>query len=160
MRKFGNSKKQKYLDSIPEYELRSPACNLSERCKFNFSYIDFEQEPSTSFNDWDAGNLVRFLNKLKELSRCSLKYWKTQRYGQGSVLSVYGSFPKKSDFIHPKHVPLDVLWARFRFEGDLRLVGFVVPDGFDGQLDEPSNQRFCRNTFYAVFLDEEHNFYK
>ena len=78
-----------------------------------------------------------------------------QRVGGGSlkVLEIYGSFPKKSDFTHPKHVPIDVNWARFRLESDMRLIGFLIPPNTDGI------SMAAVNTFFIVFLDQGHRFY-
>lgn len=78
-----------------------------------------------------------------------------QRVGSGSlkVLEVYGSFPRRSDYIHLKHIPVDVNWARFRLESDMRPIGFLVPPNTDGVSPAVAN------TFYVTFLDQYHRFY-
>ena len=76
------------------------------------------------------------------------------------VLEIYGSFPKNSDFKHPKHVPHDGLWARFRLDNMTRLIGFMIPQDVDGKFDKDEGYRFDVNTFYVVFYDPGHCFYK
>ena len=70
-----------------------------------------------------------------------------------SVLEIYDRFPIRSDFYHPKSVPFDVEWARFRLEGDMRLIGFVIPNQIALEKGLPNN------VFYIVFLDKDHRFY-
>lgn len=75
----------------------------------------------------------------------------------------YGDFPKKSDFKHPNYVPHDVRWARFRMDGAFRLVGFLVPKELHNKCKKDKENEeylFDRNTFYVVFLDKDHRFYK
>jgi len=59
--------------------------------------------------------------------------------------TVYGDFPpsNKTDFFHPKQVPEDAKWARIHVNGLHCLIGHVIYD-----------------TFYLVFLDQEHKFWK
>jgi hypothetical protein len=92
---------------------------------------------------------------LKHYSANTIAYWKNQRIGGGGlkVLEVYGTFPSRSDFAHPKHVPLDIQWSRFRLESDMRLIGFLLPDQIAKEKNLP------RNVFYIVFLDQNHRFY-
>ncbi len=71
----------------------------------------------------------------------------------------YGDFPRKSNFFHPKNVPHQVYWGRFRLDLDLRLLGFVVPDDYHGKTNIKTGMTYDKNTFYVVFLDPEHNFY-
>ncbi|HCM9090622.1 TPA: hypothetical protein N5K73_001507 [Enterobacter kobei] len=157
--KFDNTKKGGFLDTLAIYSLDNGT--ITDRCKFNFSYFDNSQEAGQDFNDWTHPELVKLLEKLKNYSTASLDYWRNKRAGGGGlkILEIYGGFPKRSTFTHPKHVPHDVQWARFRMENLARLVGFVVPKGIkcaDGVvLKEP----FDCNTFYVVFLDKEHKFY-
>lgn len=49
--------------------------------------------------------------------------------------------------------------GRFRLDWAGRLCGFVIPRELDGQA-HPKGRRCCANTFYVVFLDEHHRFYK
>jgi hypothetical protein len=79
--------------------------------------------------------------------------------GGGTVLSIYGAFPQKSKFCHPKHVPHQVCWGRFRLDFSGRLVGFILPAEYDGKYHAKTGKRFDCNTFYVVFLDANHSFY-
>jgi hypothetical protein len=164
---FSKSKKQQgFLASIPSQNLEDS--NIAIRSKFNFSYLD-TNPPGKDFIDFNeqAGNskLAKLVNKLKDFTRESLEHWEREKIGRGkkgankrqSVLELYhDGFPSLSDFKHPSHVPEDVLWGRFRIDNDTRLAGFVIPRCFG---DEKSKQ-YDLNTFYVVFLDDNHGFYK
>ena len=161
--KCSNTKKAQFLDSFPIVSFDSDTCNHASRSKFNFSYFDCSQEAGQDFCSWGHEQLHKLLHKLVEYGKNPLSYWWTQRVGGGGrkVLEVYGGFPARSDFQHPKHIPKNVQWARFRLEGDMRLIGFIVPSELDGKISRNNNKFiFCANTFYVVFLDEKHCFYK
>lgn len=162
MSNFSNSKKDKFLQSIPQVSLDSKDNNLTLRAKFNFSYIDESQ--GQKFSDWSHEQLVKLLNKLKEYSRESLKHWQNAKIGTGqhrfNVLSIYSSFPKDSNFTFPKHVPHQVCWARFRLEWDARLIGFIIPPDYHNKPHHFTHEFYDCNTFYVVFLDIKHDFYK
>lgn len=155
MKKF-NRQKENFLNKIPNLLIENEKDSLNNNIKFNFKYFDYSQPAGQDFKDWTHEQLYKFLNKLKEYSRYPISYWKNQSIGHGGnkVLEIYGSFPTKSDFFHPKHVPLDVNWARFRLEQDMRVIGFLIPNEckFDKiELD--------KTVFYIVFLDQYHKFY-
>jgi len=160
MRPFRNAKKDGFLASIPNSSLDSETDKLTTKCKFNFAY--FEKQPAgQSFDEWPADKLHKFLNKLKDYSNESLKHWMHQTIGKsGTVLSIYGAFPAKSDFTPPKHVPHQAQWGRFRTDWAGRLVGFVVPNDYHGKVHVTTGERFDSNTFYVVFIDENHRFYR
>jgi hypothetical protein len=158
--KFKNTKKESFLKSIPDVSLESDTDLLTLRCKFNFSYMDFNQAAGQHFSGWDNGQLVKLLDKLHNYSSESLNYWCNQFINGHSVLSIYKDFPKKSDFEHPKHVPHQVHWGRFRLENKVRLVGFIIPPEYVEKAHPKTGVRFDGNTFYVVFLDKEHVFYK
>lgn len=162
MKRIRNSKKESFLSSIPTASLDSDGDDLTKRCKFNFSYLDSTQKAGQKIEDWSLSELQKLFDKLHQYSRESLKYWQKQPIGSGRnhVLEIYKKFPVRSDFQHPKHVPHQVLWSRFRLEGSVRLVGFVVPDDYDNKRHKKTQQCFDCNTFYVVFLDAEHRFYK
>jgi len=156
-------KKQNFLSSIPQDTLKDS--DIINRSKFNFSYFD-TNPPGQDFSDWNttSGNskLVKLVNKLKEFTREPLSYWENQKIGKGkrggkgkrqACLEIYKDFPKKSGFKHPPHVPEDVWWGRFRIDNDTRLAGFVIPETLNAKHD------YDCNTFYVVFLDENHQFY-
>lgn len=160
MSKFDSQRKDRFLSGIPTASIESLDCPLTKRCKFNFSY--FEKQPaSQDFAEWDAAQLIGLFEKLREYSREPLSYWMTMPIGKsGTVLSIYGLFPAKSDMTHPKHVPHQAQWGRFRLDWAGRLCGFVIPKAFDGREHDGTKVRFDANTFYIVFLDRDHCFYK
>ena len=158
-------KKQRFIAAIPQDCLNNS--DILTRSKFNFSYIDINP-PGQDFAAWNkaSGNskLVKLMNKLKDFTRQPLKFWENEKIGKGkrggkgnrqSCLEIYREFPKNSAFTHPPYVPEDVWWARFRIDNDTRLIGFVIPDNLEKGIAES----FDYNTFYVVFLDENHQFY-
>lgn len=159
---FRNTKRDSFLSSIPTSSLDSDEDTLSARCKFNFSYMDCTQKAGQSFDDWSPELLLSLCNKLIEYSKQPLRYWANQRVGGGGykVFEIYGNFPKKSDFKHPKHVPHQARWARFRLEQKVRFIGFVVPDNYNEKRHDKNGALFDSNTFYVVFLDQNHLFCK
>ena len=158
---MANSKKTSFLASIPQVSLNATNNDLAQRCKFNFSYFVNDDEAGQDFKDWTQEELVKLLEKLKEYSKFPLSHWKTQNVGKYKVFVNYGTeFPKNTDFTEPKHIPLEVEWCRIHLENKPRLIGFVVPDSYHDELQESSTFKFDKNTFYVVFLDKEHKFYK
>jgi hypothetical protein len=165
MTKYSNSSKNAFLERIPDTDIENSG--IERRCKFNFSYFDSTQPAGQSFAEWSEENhsdhtlLLELMDKLKHFTKEPLKYWASQRIGAGGlkVFECYKQFPSRSDFIHPKYIPHDVHWARFRLASRVRLIGFVLPEescatntGADYHLDT--------NTFYVVFLDKDHRFYR
>ncbi|HEP6274130.1 TPA: hypothetical protein VDA67_000525 [Burkholderia vietnamiensis] len=159
-KKFTNSKKSAHLAAIPEFGLESENNDLATRCKFNFSYFCSQDRAGKGLGELEKTDLTDLLSKLVDFSRLPLSYWKKQKHGKGSTLAIYKNFPSLSDFTHPKHVPHDVHWGRFRLAGEIRLAGFVVPTELDGIVHQPTNVKFDCNTFYVVFIDHNHGFYK
>ena len=158
---FNNSKKVAFLKKFPDIEFDSETCNHAARSKFNFSYFDHTQPAGQNFEDWTIDQLAKLLDKLKEFGKFPLSHWMNQRCGAGGlkVLEVYGGFPRRSNFDHPKHIPKNVRWARFRLEGDMRLIGFIVPAELENKISKRSGIVFDSNVFYVVFLDQFHKFY-
>ena len=161
MKKIKNSKKDNFLKSIPTASIDSINDTLSKRCKFNFSYMDFSQQAGQKFEDWTHNQLSKLLDKLKEYCQHSLKDLQNMRIGSknNTILEVYGSFPKKSDFYHPTYVPHQAMWARFRLENKVRLAGFILPFEYESKKHSKTKNTFDCNTFYVVFLDANHRFY-
>lgn len=157
--KSTGSLKQNFLESISIASIESVDSNLTQRCKFNFSFFT-KQPASQSFNEWNERDLACLFEKLMEYSRESLQYWKNQNSGKsGKVLVEYGGFPLRSNLTHPKHVPNQALWGRFRLDWSSRLVGFILPNEFKNKIHNCGEIYDC-NTFYVVFLDANHAFYK
>lgn len=162
MSRFSNSRKQCFLDQVPTASLDSPTDLLSQRSKFNFAYMDFNQKAGQRFEDWSGVQLEKLLNKLHEYSKEPLSHWEKERIGKkgNTVLEIYSKFPLRSDFIHPKHVPHQVKWGRFRLESSVRLIGFVIPHTYNQKEQGSTGHHFDCNTFYVTFLDAHHCFYK
>lgn len=160
MSKFDNQRKAGFLASIPTASIENPDCPLTKRCKFNFGYFE-KQGASQSFDEWNTDELAGLFGKIRDYSKEPLDYWMNQSIGKsGRVLSIYGAFPARSDLVHPKHVPHQVKWGRFRLDWSGRLCGFVVPRELDGTVHAVTGLKFDANTFYVVFLDRDHCFYK
>jgi hypothetical protein len=156
---FKNTKRDHFIDDFPTVSLDSLDNNLTTRCKFNFSYFD-NTAPAQDFGQWDHNNLTKLLNKLKEYSCESLDHWKATPCKSGHILEIYKNFPSKSDFKLPRHIPIQAHWGRFRLERMVRLVGFILPDNKRDEAHPRTGLRFDCNTFYVVFLDANHQFYK
>ncbi|WP_323586753.1 hypothetical protein [Aliarcobacter butzleri] len=158
MSKYGkNSKKEKNLSIIKEnasLELKTDI--LTKRCKFNFHYFN-KYCAGQDFKDWHPDKLIMLLEKLTLFSENSLTYWENQK----PILVIYDNFPipAKTDFKEPRNVPLEARWARFRLGAKIRLVGFIVPEIYDDKEHEVTKKRWDTNTFYVVFLDENHRFW-
>lgn len=162
---FSNSQQSKnFVNSLPEITIEDS--KIEKKCKFNLAYFDGTQAAGQNVNQWEhitgIASLKNLLEKFKEYTDHPLTYWQHQRAGGGGlkVLELYGDFPTKSDFKHPKHVPADAYWARFRLGNKVRLVGFVISKEAIKNLPESTQSDFCHNTFYVVFLDKDHKFYK
>jgi len=151
-----NPLKERFLTSLPLTLIENVADKFRNNLSFNFQFFDNAQPAGQDFRDWNHEQLHKLLDKVKEYCKNPSTYWLKLPVGGGKnhILEIYGKFPVRSEFLHPKFVPLDVDWARFRLEGDMRLIGFFV------------NKEICTrliaspNIFYVVFLDREHKFYK
>lgn len=161
MSKPRNAKRETFLGSIPTASIDANDDKLTTKCKFNLAYMEIGQAAGQSFDDWDKNQLTQLLSKLHSYSKESLDYWSKLRIGKkgNTVLEIYGNFPTKSDFTHPKHVPHQALWARFRLESCVRLIGFVIPPTYHQQKHPTTSLYFDCNTFYVVFLDANHRFF-
>lgn len=160
MNGFSNSRRDKFVESIIETSFDHTDDEITKMCKFNFAYFCI-QDASQNFSDWNKDQLSKLLTHLKDYSQQPLKYWKSLPIKGGQpVLSIYKTFPKKSDFEHPKHVPHQAHWGRFRLGSAVRLVGFVIPNEYKEKIHATTKELFDCNTFYVVFLDANHRFYK
>jgi len=130
-RKENTREERKVVDSI-------------ELLTFSFKELDQTQpkkQPETVAL-WQELNLVPTLMKrLKELSNLS----RSEACKQQQI-KIYGDFPpkEKTDFILPSHIDKHVAWGVIEGLGGLpRVAGYL-----------------SGNTFYVVFLDSNHNFWK
>ena len=162
MKKFGNTKTERFLKELSELpSMEGKNNDLTLRSKFNFSYFDSSQDCGQNFHDLSIKQLCDLLIKLKNYTTKPLGYWMNQRAGSGSlkILEIYGGFPKISDFTRPKHVPHQAQWGRFRLGSKFRLAGFLVPSELHKTPHVKTLELFDKNTFYIVFLDRDHRFY-
>ncbi len=154
--KYQNSHTKEFTENYPEHIVETT--NIASFVKFNFDFLDVNQTDAgfDRLDSLDDKNRLMLLEKIKEFSGASRFDWESNRR-----LVIYENIPRGSKAKHPKHVPSDVCWARFRLEGGFRLIGFFIPDSLDKKSYKLSGREylFDRNTFYAVFLDPNHNFY-
>jgi hypothetical protein len=153
--KHQNRGKEAFLSKLPNLLVENITTDLQSNIIFSLKYFDNSQVAGQNFDNWSHEQLSKLLTKLRHYSSNTLKYWQSQNVGSGrnTILEVYGDFPKRSDFVYPKHIPLDVKWARFRLEGDMRLIGFILSP------EDINKHNLPPNVFYIVFLDENHRFY-
>jgi len=105
-----------------------------------FSFKDFDPTQGQNFEEWEQEKILSILmTRLREISSFSIT-----EAQQNGILTVYGDFPIKTDFIHPKHIPQGVNWARIEIKGKqkIRIAGYIED-----------------NVFYIVFLDKDHRFW-
>ena len=93
------------------------------------------------------------MDKLKSFaSRSLIELIQDKRYKN------YGDFPLNAitDLVQPKDLPSHgIKWGSFRITGAERLIGFVV-----SELAEGGDCSILKNTFFVVFLDKNHKFWK
>ncbi len=101
-----------------------------------FSFINLSQDQGASFENWrEDGLLVKALECLKHYSGKKV-------YQTDTTYTIYGDFPPKTKYYHPKNVPPDAKWARIHVDGKHIIAGHIV-----------------KNVFYVVFLDSDHSFW-
>lgn len=114
---------------------------IDDNFKISFQYLDTTQKYGSSFHDWEkCGWLSKMLKTLQDYCHKPL-YAQFDNY----KFKAYTGFPppEKTEFIHPANIPLDAHWARIHILNKAVVVGHYVD-----------------NTFYVVFLDKTHKFYK
>ncbi|WP_333804076.1 hypothetical protein [Sulfurospirillum sp.] len=156
--KFNNTRRKiSMADMVKELQtsniLDNATSNLTKRCKFNFSYFDDSQSHGQKFSEWTHEALIDLLDDLKSFSMSPLSGWPPPHF------VIYGAFPTDSYFTKPTYIPEDVSWARFKLNNLKRLIGFVVSEHHHKTLHLGTEEYFDKNTFYVVFLDENHHFY-
>ncbi len=103
-----------------------------------FSLKDFDINQGQTFKEWEKKEILsKLMTRLREVSSFSII-----EAQQNRTLTIYGDFPKKTDFTHPKHVPHGVKWAVISIQGKERIAGYIE-----------------ENIFYVVFLDKDHRFW-
>lgn len=114
-----------------------------ERRLLSFNYSRRCIVQSESFEDWqNNGILSDLMIRISHLSTQTVP----QAIAQGHI-TIYTkvTFPPKSGFSWPKHIPADISWATFHLKPKSRevIVGYIEDD-----------------IFYLVFLDKNHLFWK
>jgi hypothetical protein len=141
---MGKGKQNKYIErNAASYkrDLKSIEIRSGHRERFIvISFKDFDSNQGQSFGDWEVENLLALaVRKLQGV--CGLTRIEAV---QQQIIKEYpkGSFPDKSDFYHPKHIPEDIAWCSMHIQGKECVIGY-----------------FDDNVFYIVFLDKEHRFW-
>lgn len=117
---------------------------IRELLTFNFKNLIQNQPPKNpeTVELWQELNLITVLvNKLRELSKLT----RNEACHQQQI-KIYGDFPAKSktDFILPDYFDKHLTWGVIEGLGGLpRVAGYM-----------------SENTFYIVFLDSKHKFWK
>ncbi len=131
--------------SIIKLTLEKRKSILDEGEKDNFvvslEHFDSTQDSAASFKDADNQHyLYQIMDTLKGYCASPLL-----EQVDGKKFAIYGDFPPKdkTDFFHPNHIPEDANWARIHITGLIIIVGHII-----------------KNTFYMVFIDSEHKFWK
>ena len=120
------------LDSVNE---------IQENFNVSFQYLDTTQKYGSSFADWQrCGWLSKMLDTLQGYCGKPL----VQQF-DNYKFKAYTGFPppEKTEFNRPENIPLDAHWARIHILNRAVVVGHYVG-----------------NTFYVVFLDKTHKFWK
>ncbi len=163
-----NTQKDKHLSTIPQVDIEAEGDNLTQRCKFNYSYFHVSEinedypERSQTFKEWEKiGILSDLCEKLKEHSKYSLEELSKKPIGKkgGHVLEYYPLYPPYSKLKKPLHVPIQAVWTRIRLSNNRRLIGFTIPKEYQGKEHTITEVRYDCNTFYVVFLDKDHKFW-
>lgn len=124
--------------NILQGKSKSEPANKKYEENFRISFQDLDEVQGQSFEEWEKdGILADAMKKIREYCRAPL------RKQMGSNFKEYGAFPEPSDFSHPSHIPNDVNWASLHITGRRVLGGYVF-----------------ENTFFVVFLDKNHQFWK
>lgn len=140
-------KRRKALASAPrETETRTKRIQTEELLSFNFSYLNEQEAAGQSLEEWCDSHeqiplLVSFIRKLAHLSDQNI----TTSMTEGG-LALYGDFPAKkvTNFKCPAGLE-NKKWGTIRNVGgqQARVAGFLQDQ-----------------TFFPVFLDKDHVFYK
>ena len=152
--RYNNRLKNKALKDFTFTNLEAENNDLTKRCKFNFSYFDPNQKAGQDFSELSKKQLTNLINSLIEFNKFSLNHWKVS-----GPLVMYNNFPIKTKFKHPNYIPHEVCWGRFRLGNMVRLVGFTVPPAFHGKSHHKTKKQYDKNTFYIVFIDQNHEFW-
>ncbi len=111
--------------------------DLQDSSDFVLSFKHLDKQQGSDIYKWEKDNMLALaLDTMGNYCCRPLKEQFSDKF------TVYGGFPKKSNFTHPAHVPMDANWARIHINGLHVIAGHIV-----------------KNTFYVVFFDNDHTFY-
>ncbi len=151
-----NKTKNSVLKSIDSLE-ESTFEDATDLITISFKYFCVNQTPvGQVFADWKDNMRLDLLQKFSEYTKYSRQHWKNEFSNGLPLLAEYGNFPLNSDFSIPKNIPCpdELIWSRFRLMQKVRVCGFFV------STDIAKKYSLSVNTFYVVFLDKDHRFYK
>ncbi|MEZ4686649.1 MAG: hypothetical protein R3B47_11460 [Bacteroidia bacterium] len=102
--------------------------------------MNLDRNQGQTIKEWEElGLLEKLFEKLAGISSMTVREaTSSQTIKQYSKVS----FPPKSDFYHPKHVPQGVIWCSVHLQGKECIAGYLED-----------------NIFYIVFLDKDHRFW-
>ena len=107
---------------------------------FVISFKHLDRTQGASLEDWDKEHrLHHAIEVLGGYCQRSLRSQMSEKF------TIYGGYPKpeKAGYNKPTYISEDAEWARIHITGTQIVAGHVF-----------------KNTFYVVFLDSEHKFYK
>lgn len=162
--KYKNTREENFKKNIPTDLVAET--KLASFVKFNTKYLDPSRvsEGFLTFSLLTEKQRNMIFDKIKEFSGNSKKHWETvATLGIHNVLEKYSDSVLNAKCVNlPKHVPVDVEWYRWRLEKDFRLIGFFVSKKRWREEVEIDKEHFFLdpNTFYLVYIDPEHHFYK
>lgn len=151
-----NTTKQSFLNSIESLE-ENTFVDATNLITISFKYFCINQSPvGQTFTEWKDNMRLDLLQKLAEYTKYNRGHWKNQFSNGLPLLAEYGDFPTNTDFELPKNIPNphELIWSRFRLMQKVRVCGFFVTD------DIAKKYNLSTSTFYIVFLDKDHRFYK
>lgn len=111
-----NSQKHKKQSSFKEAINRQKQISVNDLYddgSFLLSFKHLDRNQGGTFKSWEENKL------LADCLEVLASYCNGTLTSQidNNKFTVYGSFPKKSDFSHPAHVPEDAKWARIHIAG-------------------------------------------
>jgi len=107
---------------------------------FLISFKHLDKTQGASLEQWDSEHkLHRAMEVLSGYCQRSLRSQLSDKF------TIYGGYPPsdKAGYKRPTYISEDAEWARIHINGLQILAGHIY-----------------KNTFYVVFLDPDHNFYK
>ena len=108
----------------------------NEKEYISFSFKDLDINQSIKIEDINESLKTKIFDKLYEYSKLKIPECFSSKFKE------YDSFPKNSNFKHPKHIPEDAIWCSMHIQGKECLIFHRV-----------------KTVFHLVFIDLKHEFY-